>query len=136
MDNNSVRPRINVTVSILSLLTIIGVVRFAVAHERRRLSEYLQSMYQELNKQFFDNALPTTRIEWSDLTDKHYIGETYQESDGSFVILVDRATNLFDSDLSDTVAHETCHTVTWRREEDPHGPLFQACMASIKANKY
>ena len=70
--------------------------------------------------------------EWADLTAYNYLGETYRESDGTFVVLVDWSTNLRDEVLQDTVVHEMCHVATWRREDDPHGSAFRACMAGIK----
>ena len=130
------RLHINIVVSILALITIIWGVRFIVAQEHRRTPQYLQSIYQELNKQFFENALPTARFEWADLTGADAMGQTFQESDDSFVIQVDRNTNFsfwIDDDLRDTVEHETCHVATWGAEQDAHGPMFQACMARIKA---
>ena len=93
-------------------------------------------MYQELNEKFFDNTLPTARFEWTDLTHADAMGLTFQESDDSFVIQVDRNTNFsfwIDSELQDTVQHEACHVATWGAEEDAHGPRWQACMARIKA---
>jgi predicted SprT family Zn-dependent metalloprotease len=92
----------------------------------------LQSKYQALNREFFDNSLPKVRIEWADLTDYNYLGETYRENDGTFVVLVDRRTNLQDEVLQDTVFHEMCHVATWRQQDDPHGSAFRACMAGIQ----
>lgn len=94
-------------------------------------------MYQELNKQFFENALPTPRFEWADLTNADAMGQTFQENDDSFVIQVDRNAHFsfwIDDELRDTVAHETCHVATWGAKEDAHGPEFQACMARVKAH--
>jgi len=129
----SIQLRIYITISALALLTIVGSVR-AVAEEHRRTPQFLKSKYKELNRKFFDNSLPPVRIEWADLTDYNYLGETYRENDGTFVVLVDRKTNLRDEDLQDTVFHEMCHVATWRREDDPHGLAFRACMAGIKGN--
>ena len=129
------RLRINLLISALALSAIIGGVWFAVVQERRRTPQYLEAMYQELNEKFFENTLPAARFEWADLTDKNALGLTFQESDESFVIRVDRATNFslwLDSELRDTVEHETCHIATWGAEEDAHGPEFQACMARIR----
>jgi predicted SprT family Zn-dependent metalloprotease len=131
-----VRLRVDITISVLALMTIIWGVRFAVAQEHRRTPEFLEGRYRELNRTFFDNSLPPVRIEWADLTDVDVMGRTFQESDDLFVIQVDRNTNFGHDDLQDTVEHETCHVATWRKQEDPHGPLFQACMARIKANEH
>ena len=125
------RLHINIAISTLTLLTIVGGVG-AVAEERKRAPEFLQSKYQALNRKFFDNSLPKVRIEWADLTDYNYLGETYRENDGTFVLLVDRRTNLRDEVLQDTVFHEMCHVATWRQQDDPHGSAFRACMAGIQ----
>jgi predicted SprT family Zn-dependent metalloprotease len=127
-----VRLRIIGAISLVSLITICWGVRFAIAQERRREPEFLQSKYQALNREFFDNSLPKVRIEWADLTDYNYLGETYRENDGTFVVLVDRRTNLRDEVLQDTVFHEMCHVATWRQQDDPHGSAFRACMAGIQ----
>ena len=126
------RLRINIAVSLVALTTIVWCVRFAVTQEHRRTPEFLQSKYQELNRTFFENSLPTARVEWADLTDADAMGRTIRESDDMFVILVDRNSNFDDEDLDDTVRHETCHIATWWKEQDMHGPVFQACMAHIK----
>jgi len=100
------------------------------APAKRRASE-VRCKTRE-NRKFFDNSLPPVRIKWANLTEYNYLGETYRETDGTFVVLVDRRTNLRDEDLQDTVFHEMCHVATWRREDDPHGSAFRACMAGIK----
>ena len=125
------RLRIYIAISALALLTIVGGVR-AVAEEHRRTPQFLKSKYKELNRKFFDNSLPPARIEWADLTVYNRLGETYREDDGTFVVLVDRRTNLRDEDLQDTVFHEMCHVATWRHEDDPHGSAFRACMSAIR----
>ena len=126
------RLRINISVSILALMAIVWSVRFAVAQESRRTPQYLEAMYQKLNKQFFQDTLPAVRLEWADLSDA--MGKTSQEGDDSFLIRVDRRSNFWDDDeLIDTVEHETCHVATWGAEQDAHGPRWQACMARIRA---
>ena len=125
------RLHINIPIFTLTLLTIVGDVG-AVAKEHKRAPEFLQSKYHALNREFFDNSLPKVRMEWADLTDYNYLGETYRENDGTFVVLVDRRTNLRDEVLQDTVFHEMCHVATWRQQDDPHGSAFRACMAGIQ----
>jgi predicted SprT family Zn-dependent metalloprotease len=117
-------------------LQFVGGVRFGIAQERRRTPDFLRTKYQELNRTFFDNQLPPVQIDWADLTEENRLGKTYLKEDNSLVILVDRDTNARDAELEDTVGHETCHVVTWRQEEDPHGRRFQACMSHIKANRH
>ena len=130
-NNTSTRVRTNIVISTLALLRIVGGLP-AVAEEHGRTPEFLQSKYQELDRKFFDTSLPPVRIEWADLTKYNYLGETYRENDGTFVVLVDRKTNFRDEDLQDTMFHEMCHVATWRQEDDPHGSAFRACMAGIK----
>jgi predicted SprT family Zn-dependent metalloprotease len=130
-----VRLRINIAVSVLSLLTIVWGIRFAVAQERKRAPEFLQNQYRELNRRLFQNSLPRATVEWADLTDADNMGQTSQQGDGTFLIEVDRKTNLREEDLEDTMEHETCHVATWGQEEDPHGQKFQDCMAGIKSDK-
>ena len=125
--------RVNIAIFTLGLLTLVGGVR-AVPGGHRHSPEFLRSKYQELNQMAFDNRLPPVRIEWADLTAYNYLGETYRESDGTFVVLVDWRTNLQDEVLQDTMFHEMCHVATWRQEDDPHGSAFRACMAGIKGN--
>jgi predicted SprT family Zn-dependent metalloprotease len=127
--------RINILISALALAVIIWSVCFAVTQEHRRTPDFLQQKYQELNRTFFENSLPTARLEWADLTDADAAGQTFLESDDSFVIQVDRRSDFWDDDdLQDTVKHETCHIATWGAEEEEHGPIFQRCMARIKAH--
>lgn len=128
--------RIIVAISLVSLIAICWGVRFAIAQERRRTPDFLRTKYQELNRTLFDNQLPPVQIDWADLTEENRVGKTYLKEDNSFVILVDRDTNARGAELEDTVEHETCHVVTWRQEEDPHGRRFQACMSHIKANRH
>jgi predicted SprT family Zn-dependent metalloprotease len=130
-----VRLRINIIISVLALMTIGWGIRFAVAQERKRVPEFLQYKYRELNRTLFQNSLPPAIVEWADLSDADNMGQTMQQSDGTFLIQVDRTTNTRDEDLEDTMEHETCHVATWGQEEDPHGLLFQDCMAGIKADK-
>jgi hypothetical protein len=125
------RLRINIVISTLAFLRIVGGVP-AVGEEHRRTPEFLKSKYLELNRKFFDTSLPPVRIEWADLTEYNYVGETYRENDGTFIVLVDRKTNFRDEDLQDTLFHEMCHVATWRQEDDPHGSAFQACMTGVK----
>ena len=130
------RLRIIVAISLVSLIAICWGVRFGIAQERRRTPDFLRTKYQELNRTLFDNQLPPVQIDWADLTEENRVGKTYLKEDNSLVILVDRDTNARDAELEDTVGHETCHVVTWRQEEDPHGRRFQACMSHIKANRH
>jgi predicted SprT family Zn-dependent metalloprotease len=127
----TMRLRIYIAISAVAMLTVVGGVR-AVAEEHRQTTRFLKSKYRKLNREFFENSLPPARIEWANLTEYNYLGETYREDNGTFVVLIDRRTNLRDEDLQDTVFHEMCHIATWRHEDDPHGYAFRACMSGIK----
>jgi predicted SprT family Zn-dependent metalloprotease len=130
-----VRLRINTTISLLALIAVIWSVRFAVAQERKRRPEFLQNQYQELNRKLFQNSLPPAIVEWADLTNADNAGQTMQQSDGVFLIQVDRNSNIREEDLEDTMEHQTCHVTTWGQEDDPHGQKFQDCMAGIESQE-
>lgn len=123
--------RTNFIICALALLVILSSAR-VTAEERRGTPEFLKRKYQELNRRFFSNSLPPVRIKWADLTEYKRLGETYRENDGTFVLLVDKKTNLRDEDLQDTVFHEMCHVANWRKEDNPHGPAFRACMDGVR----
>jgi hypothetical protein len=58
------------------------------------------------------NILRTAyRASWEDDAE----GETYQQSDDSFVIVLDRNQNTSESNTRDTLRHEACHVVAWEK---------------------
>ena len=122
--------------AILVLVTIVWGIRFSVAaQERRRAPEFLQYKYQQLNRTFFANSLPAATVQWAGLSDADNHGQTIRKDAQSFVVLVDRNSNLRDEDLQNTIEHQTCHIATWAQDEDPHGLPFQDCMAALKADE-
>ena len=130
------RLRINLAIATLALVTIVWGIRFSVAaQERRRAPEFLQYKYQQLNRTFFANSLPTATVEWAELSDADNNGQTIRKNAQSFVVLVDRSSNPRAEDLQNTIEHQTCHIATWAQDEDPHGLSFQDCMAAIKADE-
>jgi predicted SprT family Zn-dependent metalloprotease len=129
-----VRLRTNIAISLLALITVIWSVRFAVAQERKRRPEFLQNQYQEINRTLFQNSLPPAIVEWADLTAADNAGQTKLQSDGTFLIQIDRTSNIREEALEDTMEHQTCHVATWGQEEDPHGQKFQDCVAGIKSD--
>jgi len=105
----------------------------------RRSTDGRRSFYRagikNLTERFSRTVCRRLELNGADLTDADAMGamgRTIRESDDMFVILVDRNTNFADDDLDDAVRHETCHIATWWKEQDMHGPVFQACMARIK----
>jgi hypothetical protein len=130
-----VRLHINIAISLLALITIVWSVRLTVAEERKRRSEFLQNRYQEINRTLFQNSLVPAIVEWADLTDADNMEQTMQRRDGTFLIQIDRTSNIREEDLANTMEHATCHVATWGQDDDPHGQRFQDCMAGIKADK-
>jgi predicted SprT family Zn-dependent metalloprotease len=129
------RLRINTAIFLVALITVIWSVRFAVAQERKRRPEFLQNQYQELNRTLFQNSLPPATVEWADLPGADNAGQTKQQSNGAFLIQVDRNSNIRAEDLEDAMEHQTCHVATWGQDEDPHGQKFQDCMAGIESEE-
>jgi len=129
-----VRLRLNVAVSLVAISAIAWGFHFAFAQERRRTHQYLQEMCQELNKQFFQNTLPNTWIEWADL-DADAGRTIWDGDDDTFIIQVDRRANFWSEDeLRDSVQHEVCHVATWKKDQDAHGPSWVACMSRIQTH--
>ena len=91
----------------------------------------LPGLYQRINLESFDGALPDVVVEWGSPKD----GET-QFSDGSTVIEIDRASVTSEKQLVKTVQHEACHvytrTVVEETGQDAHGEAFQSCMARFE----
>jgi hypothetical protein len=94
-------------VSLLSLAVICFGVRYAVGREQLRRPEYLHSLYQETNKDFFGDQLPDVVVEVEDLSDAKPEGETHKETEDLFVIVLDPNWNTSD--------YEALHTYL------PHG---------------
>jgi len=117
-----------ILISLSAIAVIIFGIRYAVMRERLRHAD-LHAWYQRDNSELFSGKLPDARVEWSDLSDDNDAGKTYQLTDDSFVILLDRKQNTSESEARDTLKHEACHVATWG-EEPVHGPRWTACMAS------
>ena len=82
------------------------------------------------NEDYFFNRLPkNVEVHWSDLPTAE--GETIKHLDGSWSIIIDRATNPTSGEVGMTIAHETCHVATWGQEESVHGSKFQNCMVNL-----
>lgn len=90
----------------------------------------LQQWYGTINEEYLANTLPkNTQVRWGDLASKHDMGLTVQRADGSYLIVIDRATNPTWSSALLTEYHEICHIVVpITTLDNDHGPKFQACM--------
>jgi hypothetical protein len=80
------RLRINIAISLVALIAICWGVRFAVVQERRRTQEFLQAKYQELNRTYFHNQLPSAQIDWADLTEENRVGKTYLKEGNRYLV--------------------------------------------------
>jgi predicted SprT family Zn-dependent metalloprotease len=76
--------------------------------------------------------LPKADVSWGYLPEG-YAGETTSEQDGSFRILIDRASNTSEAELLDTLKHEACHVQTANKldGQDVHGEIFQKCLKEV-----
>jgi hypothetical protein len=125
--------RTNLAVSVLAITTIFFGVRYAVARERLRDPHYLHWIYADENKHHFGDALPDAHLRSGDLTDHdkddtYTLGVTYTLDENCFVIVLAPKWNTTELEARRTIQHEACHVATWKKEDDPHGPLFQDCM--------
>ena len=120
--------RWRILVSLLSLAVICFGVRYAVGRERLRDPEYLQTLYQQTNKEFFDGQLRDVEVKAHDLSEEKAEGITYQETEDKFVVVLDPHWNTSKEEALRTMRHESCHVATWGQEPEEHGPLFQECM--------
>lgn len=120
--------RWRIFVSLLSLAVICFGVGYAMGRERLRKPEYLHTLYQETNKQYFDGQLRDVELQVHDLSQEKAEGITYKEGEEKFVIALDPNWNTSKAEALDTVRHEACHVATWGEEPDAHGAHFQECM--------
>ncbi len=98
----------------------------------------LQQAYKDFNEQYFMNQLPKdTIVVYGDLTAQHHIGLSWQDGEGRYHIVVDRATNPTENTAFITLFHESCHIKDDIREDDKktdfdaHGSSFQNCMVNL-----
>jgi SprT-like family len=117
----------DIVISLLALAVIVFGIRYHMMREHLRHAN-LHAWYQQDNAELFGNKLPDARVEWSDLSEDNDEGKTYQLTDDSFVIVLDRNSNTSESEARDTLRHEACHVATWG-EEPVHGPRWKACMS-------
>lgn len=109
---------------LVSTAAICVSVQHAIAHERQRRID-LHRIYQQTDRDFFDNQLGDADVQWSDLTKKGDDGETFLQGD-YVLILVDRENQTEDA-VRPIIQHEACHILTEEAGRN-HGPVFQDCM--------
>jgi predicted SprT family Zn-dependent metalloprotease len=101
--------------------------------------EDLQRLYQDINQGSFDGKLPDVPVRWGDLTEADAYGITHFDRDLPYAMELDRKTVSSRSFALDVIRHESCHIATnreaKRRNEDPHGLTFVACMARVQEHE-
>ena len=122
------RRAIQITVSLACVAIVLFGARYALGRERVRKTDLVR-LYQQINLESFDGALPDVVVKWGSLKDAN--GET-QFSEGLKVIDIDRASVTSEEQLVKTVQHDACHVYTHAVVEetgqDAHGEAFQSCM--------
>jgi hypothetical protein len=128
-----VRRRLQIAVS-LSCLAVIGAGgRYAYGRETLRQTDP-HSIYQQVNRESFQGALPDVPVTWAALGQEWY-GTTYFYADGTAAIEIDKGNVLSDRLLRGVVQHEACHVAvggSLGQGEDVHGATWQACMERFK----
>ena len=117
----------DILISLLALAVIVFGIRYAVMRERLRRAD-LHAWYQQENATDFGGQLQDASVQWGYLKEKNAGGITYQLTDDSFVIVLDRSSNTSEKKARETLRHESCHIATWDEKAD-HGPRWTACMA-------
>jgi hypothetical protein len=102
----------DIVISLLAISVIVFGARYGIMRERLRHAD-LHAFYRQTNSEFFGGKLQDARVEWGDLRGDDAEGETYQLTDDSFVIFLDRSQNTSESKVRDTLRHEACHVATW-----------------------
>ena len=118
-----------IAVSLTWLGIIFGGVTHAGGREILRQAD-LHRVYEQINLESFDGALPDVSVVWGDLTGDY--GLTLFYPDSSVKIVIDRQSVTSEDQLNETLSHESCHVLTRylvkQTGQDVHGPAFQACM--------
>jgi maltodextrin utilization protein YvdJ len=130
-----VRGPVQIAVSLVCLLVILMCVRYALGRERLRYAD-LHAQYQQLNHDYFADELEDAQVEWGHLNDA--LAMTYVGDAGGTRIVLDVDSNTSDSDVLESLQHESCHVQTLQlvqsTQQDSHGPLFQKCMERFGGN--
>jgi predicted SprT family Zn-dependent metalloprotease len=120
--------RFDISVGLLSLAAISSSAGYAVSRERFHDTD-LPALYQRINTESFNGALPPAEVRWATLDNMY--GET-EGHDQWFVIEIDRDKVQNDGKLVEIIRHEICHVATMDEQRDAHGELWQACMERFK----
>jgi len=130
-----VRGPVQIAVSLVCLLVIFMCVRYAVGLGRLRYAD-LHAQYQQLNHDYFASELKDAQVEWSHLNDPPAM--TYTGEAGGTRIVLDVDSNTSDSDVLESLQHESCHVQTCQSvqstRQDAHGSPFQKCIERFGGN--
>lgn len=103
----------------------------------------LSATYREMNEDYFYGSLPIhkTEITLGDLSALDDLGHIFQRADGTWVIVVDRASHVVERQAEMTLVHEMCHQAVMggymrfagQKDSglDGHSGAFEACMRSV-----
>jgi hypothetical protein len=118
--------RFDISVGLLSLAAISSSAGYAVRRERFHDTD-LPALYQRINTESFNGALPRADVHWDTLLGRY--GETVARPNWA-EIRIDRATVTDDRELLEVMEHESCRAYvgTLNVKEDDHGAEWQACM--------
>jgi predicted SprT family Zn-dependent metalloprotease len=124
---------VNRCIAALSLLIILGGVRYAYGREQLRHTN-LNSFYQQINSEYFDGKLQNAPVRWGDLNHDEAMGMTNFYDDGSASIVIDKNSNTTEKHTREVISHEACHIWTSQTDPDPdpHGQQWQDCMHRFK----
>ena len=128
IERHSRMRRFDISVGLLSLAAISSSAGYAVSRERFHDTD-LPALYQRINTESFNGALPRAEVRWATLDNMY--GET-EGHDQWYVIEIDRDTVQNDAKLLEVLRHEACHTLTMDKEDEEHGELWQVCMQRFK----
>ena len=129
------RGPVQIAVSLVCLLVIFRCVRYAVGRERLRHAD-LHAQYQQFDHDYFADELEDAQVEWGHLNDA--IAVAYIGDAGGTRMVLDVDSNTADSDILESLLHESCHVQTLQlvqsTRQDARGPLFQKCMERFGGN--
>jgi predicted SprT family Zn-dependent metalloprotease len=123
-----VRRLIQLAVSIVAVMTIVAGAAYAYDRESFRDTD-LHALYNQMNRDDFQGALPQSQIMWARLDDAY--AEAGVGDDGSAVIELDPRLIKNRLQLRENMIHEMCHIETsaeYHAGQDGHGDSWQACM--------
>ncbi|KAK0208031.1 SprT-like family-domain-containing protein, partial [Desarmillaria ectypa] len=113
--------------------------------ELKRLAEFTQILFNDLNRDVFNSGLPAdVELCWSKRLNTTAGRATYARKDGIVSGKIELAIKILDSEgnaverIMKTLSHEMCHLACWiinKKLSESHGPLFKAWAARMAAKR-